>query len=59
MSHEEDVNEDGLIDLVLQVETENFAPELLQDGKAVLTGETYGGVPIQGQDEITIVPPEQ
>jgi hypothetical protein len=58
MAHEEDVNEDGLIDLVVQVETENFDPGVLQDGYAVLVGHTIDGEQIEGRDEITIVPPE-
>jgi len=58
MAHEEDVNGDGLIDLVVQVETENFDESSFQDGSVVLEGETYGGKPIRGSDEITIVPPE-
>lgn len=59
MAHEEDVNGDGLVDLVVQVATANLDPESFQDGYAVLTGKTYDGVAIEGADEITIVPPEQ
>jgi hypothetical protein len=58
LAHEEDVNGDGLLDLFVQVETENFNPDELQDGYAYLTGETYDGVKIVGCDEITIIPPE-
>lgn len=58
MAHGEDVNGDGLVDLVVQVSTENLDPGSFQDGYAVLTGKTYDGVPIQGEDEIIIVPPE-
>ncbi len=58
MAHDEDVNGDGLVDLVVQVATENLDPESFQDGYAILTGKTYDGVPIEGEDEITIVPPE-
>ncbi|KPL20716.1 MAG: hypothetical protein AMJ75_11340 [Phycisphaerae bacterium SM1_79] len=61
LAHEEDVNDDGLLDLVCQVETENLDPGIEQDGYAELTGnllEEFGGTPIKGSDEITIVPPE-
>jgi len=58
MAHQEDINGDGLQDLVLQVYTTNLDPEELQDGTAVLTGKTFDGEPINGSDEITIVPPE-
>jgi hypothetical protein len=60
MAHAEDVNGDGLVDLLVQVATENLAPDSLQDGFAVLTGnllEEFGGTLIEGTDEITIVPP--
>lgn len=56
MARLEDVNRDGLDDLVIQVETENLVPGLFQDGRVVLTGITYDGFPIKGSDEITIVP---
>jgi len=59
MAHEEDVNADGLVDLVLQVATENLDPGAFQDGFGVLTGSTYDGQSIQGVDEVTIVPSEQ
>lgn len=62
MAHEEDVNEDGLVDLVVQVATENLNAGSFQDGGAFLTGkllEEFGATPIQGWDEITIVPPEE
>jgi hypothetical protein len=58
LAHEEDVNGDDLIDLVVQVETENLDTEQLQDGHAVISGSTYDGVAFEGQDEIIIVPPE-
>jgi len=56
MSHEEDVNGDGLMDLVVQVETENLNPNTFQCGYAELTGTTYEGLSIVGWDEIRIVP---
>jgi hypothetical protein len=58
LAHEEDVNGDGLPDLVVQVETENLDPSVFQDGFATLTGQTFGGQDIQGSDEIVVVPPE-
>lgn len=60
MAHEEDVNGDGLVDLVVQVVTGDIDPALLQqDGNtiyAVLTASTYDGQDITGVDEISIVP---
>jgi hypothetical protein len=58
LAHEEDVNGDGLIDLVLQIETENLDPGVIQDGVAILSGRTYGGTEVEGSDTIVIVPPE-
>ena len=58
LAHEADVNKDGHLDLVVQVETEDLDPDQLQDGLACLTGETYGGESFAGFDEIRIVPPE-
>jgi hypothetical protein len=57
MAHEEDVNGDDLVDLVVQVGTANLDPGSFQDGYAILTGSTYDGQAIEGVDEITIVPP--
>ena len=61
MAHQEDVNGDGLVDLMVQVATENLDPDSFQDGFAILTGnllEEFGGTLIEGADEITIVPEE-
>jgi hypothetical protein len=58
LAHEEDVNGDGLLDLVIQVVTENLDPGTFQDGFAILEGFTFGDQPIQGQDEVVIVPPK-
>jgi len=52
----EDVNGDGILDLVLHMETEELDPAQLAEGYAVLTGSTVDGVPFEGQDIITIVP---
>jgi hypothetical protein len=59
LAHKEDVNEDGLFDLVVQVATANLDPDSFQDGFAILTAKTFDGQDIEGADEITIVPPEQ
>lgn len=58
LANEEDVDEDGDIDLVVKIETENLEPGAWQSGLVVLTGETYDGKAIEGCDEIIIVPPE-
>jgi len=55
MAHVEDVDGDGLLDLLLQFENRQLDPEQLQDGLALLTGATYGGDQIAGQDEIVLV----
>jgi hypothetical protein len=56
MAHEEDVNSDGLVDLVIHVETENLDPDEFQDGFAIVTGTTVDGEAFVGMDEISIVP---
>ena len=56
MAHTEDVNKDGLIDLVVQITTQNLDPGALQDGRATLTAKMYDGLFIEGSDEITLVP---
>ena len=55
----EDANDDGLIDLMLQVETEGLDESQIEKGWAVLTGETFGGQVIEGRDEVRIVPREE
>lgn len=57
MAHKEDVNGDGLTDLVVQIEIENLNPDKLEDGSAILTGQTSNGIEITGSDKIAIVPP--
>jgi len=62
MAHQEDINDDGLPDLVCQVETENLDPGQFQDGHAILEGNLlpeFEGTPISGMDDITIVPPAE
>ncbi len=51
-----DVNRDGLRDLVLKfrVQDMQLTPE---DTEAVLEGETFAGVSIQGVDSVTVIPP--
>lgn len=54
LAHEEDVNEDGLMDIVCQFENDLTA--ITGDSIAVLEGETYDGTPIRGEDDLRIVP---
>jgi hypothetical protein len=55
MASFEDVNGDGLMDLVVQVSTE--ALELTDsDSRAFLEAKTFGGVPVIGSDWIRVVP---
>jgi hypothetical protein len=58
LASEEDVNGDGLLDLVVKVETENLDPGTFQDGYAILQVIVDNTVIYEGADEITIVPPE-
>lgn len=55
LAHEEDINGDGLIDLVCQVETAQFIIEM-GESVAVLEAETFDGTSIRGEDIIRIVP---
>ena len=59
MAHTGDVDGDGLDDLLLQVATEGIDVETIEEGYAILAGETYDGLYIMGMDEITIVPKEK
>lgn len=61
-SSEEDVDGDDDVDLLLLFSI----PELVDNGaldadseEAILTGETFDGVPIVGSDSVRIVPPEK
>jgi hypothetical protein len=55
MSSLQDVSGDGRLDLVVHVNTE--ALQLTNtDVNAVLSGATYSGVPIVGEDTIRVVP---
>ena len=55
LSHERDVNNDGLLDLVCQILTAQF---MIEPGatNAMLTAETFEGQSISGNDIIRIVP---
>lgn len=55
MAHEDDVDGDGLLDLVVQVETQSFT-DLGEGGMVALTGTTFSGEDIVGYDEVVIVP---
>lgn len=63
LASEEDVNDDGLLDLVVKVETVNLDPDEFADGGAYLrvheTEEQTSLVLYEGWDEITIVPPKK
>jgi len=52
----EDVNLDGLDDLIVKIETELL--ELETPTAAILVGETFEGQPFWGMDNVTIVPPD-
>jgi hypothetical protein len=58
LASQKDVNDDGLVDLLVKVQIEDLAPEELEDGVAVLNAETYSGVSVTGSDEIIPPPPE-
>ena len=55
LAHTEDINSDGLIDLVVQIEDTD---QVFTTGTttATLTGTLYDGTPIVGEDDICIVP---
>lgn len=57
LAHQEDVNGDGLTDLVLQIETERLVPGEVPD-TVQLVGITRDGNTAIGYDQITIVPPQ-
>jgi len=59
MSNVEDVNNDGLLDLVVKIET--YGLEVTEDSTAVLFGQTLPGSPagvkgIRGEDTVRVVP---
>lgn len=55
LAHLEDVNDDGIEDLVVQID-DSEAVYGAGAGSATLTGETFDGVRIIGADEICVVP---
>ena len=55
VASEEDVDNDGLLDLVVHVFTSGLALTG-GDDKAVLEGETFDGQRIRGSDSVRIVP---
>jgi hypothetical protein len=55
MAHAEDVDGDGLLDLIVQFDNQALDPAQLAEGLALLTGATYDGQQIAGQDEIILV----
>ena len=55
LCHQEDVNTDGLNDLVCQVYTVQFMVEV-GETTAILEAETFDGVKLRGEDTINIVP---
>jgi len=54
----EDVDGDGDLDLMLQIDTESWA-DLKEDGLVILSGYTYEGQEIRGEDYVVIVPPQE
>ncbi len=54
MSSFEDVNEDGLLDLLIHIDTQSLVLSD-DDVEALLTGETFDGLSISGTDAIRIV----
>ncbi len=60
LASQEDIDGDGLLDLVVKIETQNLDPDTFQDGGAILTVYSDDDVPMllyQGWDSLTIVPP--
>ncbi|MCJ7752868.1 MAG: hypothetical protein MUQ65_17570 [Armatimonadetes bacterium] len=55
MAHPEDIDGDGLADMLLHFETQQLDPDQLQDDYAVLVGSTFEGQDFVGMDEITLV----
>ncbi len=55
MASFQDVNGDGLVDLVVHVETEALEVTAT-DTIAVLDGQTFGGIVIRGTDSVRVVP---
>lgn len=56
-AHPEDVDGDGIIDLVVQFSRTQLDPSELATGYAMLTGETYQGQVVVGKDSVTTSEP--
>jgi hypothetical protein len=56
MAHIQDIDGDGLLDMLLQFPVQGLDPAQVQDGFALLSGATYGGDTFQGSDVIVILP---
>jgi hypothetical protein len=56
MAHPEDVDGDGLLDMMLHFPVQELDPAEMQDGFAVLRGTTYGGETFEGSDVIVLRP---
>ncbi len=57
LTNEEDVNIDGLTDLVVKIETELMELEI-PTGTAIMVGSTFEGELFWGEDFVRIVPPD-
>ena len=55
MASSQDVNGDGILDLVIHASTEALQLSA-QDTQASLTGDTYDGSAITGSDSVRVVP---
>ena len=55
LAHYEDVNTDGFVDLVVQIEDQECTFDVC-DTSATLTGELFGGILFEGTDSIRLVP---
>jgi len=55
-AHPEDVNDDGLVDLVVHFRIQDLDPGQLTDGVAYLSGATFDGREFLASDEIELVP---
>jgi len=55
MAHHEDIDGDGLADMMLHFETQQLDPDQLQDDYAVLAGSTFEGQDFVGLDEVVLV----
>ena len=58
LAHACTVNGDALVDLLVQIETEQLDAVELTSGDATVTGALYDGREFAGQDEVVVVPSE-